>query len=76
MYHSKCGSRDEPKGMGEFPSGQWGQTVNLLSDDFGGSNPPSPTKKDILSVKEQYVFFITLLLILSESPFFGFPLKR
>ena len=28
---------------GEFPSGQRGQTVNLLLFSFGGSNPPSPT---------------------------------
>ena len=32
--------------MGDFPSGQRGQTVNLLSIDFGGPNPPSPTKKE------------------------------
>ncbi len=31
--------------MGEFQSGQMGQTVNLLSFDFGGSNPSSPTKQ-------------------------------
>ena len=30
--------------MGEFPSGQWGQTVNLLRNRFDGSNPSSPTK--------------------------------
>jgi hypothetical protein len=30
--------------LGGFPSGQRGQTVNLLSDDFGGPNPPPPTK--------------------------------
>ena len=30
--------------MGVFPSGQWGQTVNLLLFSFGGSNPPAPTK--------------------------------
>ena len=29
----------------EFPSGQRGQTVNLLSDDFEGSNPSSTTRK-------------------------------
>ena len=29
--------------MGGFPSGQWGQTVNLLSYDFDGSNPSPPT---------------------------------
>ena len=31
--------------MGEFPSGQRGQTVNLLLFSFGGPNPPSPTKQ-------------------------------
>ena len=31
--------------MGVFPSGQWGQTVNLLLFSFGGSNPPAPTKR-------------------------------
>ena len=30
--------------MGVFPSGQRGQTVNLLSDDYDGSNPSAPTK--------------------------------
>ena len=29
--------------MGKYQSGQMGQTVNLLSYDFGGSNPSSPT---------------------------------
>ena len=29
--------------MGGFQSGQMGQTVNLLSFDFGGSNPSPPT---------------------------------
>ena len=28
---------------GGFQSGQMGQTVNLLSFDFGGSNPSPPT---------------------------------
>ena len=28
---------------GKFQSGQMGQTVNLLSFDFGGSNPSLPT---------------------------------
>ena len=31
--------------MGVFPSGQWGQTVNLLLFSFGGSTPPAPTKR-------------------------------
>ena len=30
--------------MDEFPSGQRGQTVNLLLFSFGGPNPPSSTK--------------------------------
>ena len=30
--------------MEEFPSGQRGQTVNLLSSDFDGPNPSPPTK--------------------------------
>ena len=29
--------------MGRYSSGQRGQTVNLLSYDFGGSNPSLPT---------------------------------
>lgn len=29
--------------MGRFQSGQMGQTVNLLTYVFGGSNPPLPT---------------------------------
>ena len=32
--------------MGVFQSGQMGQTVNLLSFDFGGSNPSAPTHKE------------------------------
>ena len=28
---------------GRYPSGQRGQTVNLLTNVFGGSNPPLPT---------------------------------
>ena len=45
-------SRDAKPGIwrafrksGEFQSGQMGQTVNLLSLDFGGSNPSSPTRQ-------------------------------
>ncbi len=29
--------------VARFPSGQRGQTVNLLADAFGGSNPPLAT---------------------------------
>ena len=32
-----------PARSGRYPSGQRGQTVNLLANAFGGSNPPLPT---------------------------------
>ena len=32
-----------PADSGRYPSGQRGQTVNLLAYAFGGSNPPLPT---------------------------------
>ena len=32
-----------PRASGRYPSGQRGQTVNLLANAFGGSNPPLPT---------------------------------
>ena len=35
--------RVNQKQMGKYQSGQMGQTVNLLSFDFGGSNPSLPT---------------------------------
>ena len=38
-----------------FPSGQWGQTVNLLLFSFGGSNPPAPTKNS--SIRTGYWSF-------------------
>ena len=37
------GSQRMPAGSGRYPSGQRGQTVNLLAHAFGGSNPPLPT---------------------------------
>ena len=36
-----------PVGSGRYPSGQRGQTVNLLANAFGGSNPPLPTTASI-----------------------------
>ena len=42
---SKSSGNGHEKNMGVFPSGQWGQTVNLLLFSFGGSNPPAPTKR-------------------------------
>ena len=37
--------------MGEYQSGQMGQTVNLLVYTFGGSNPSSPTLKAGISLR-------------------------
>ncbi len=36
-----------PVDSGRYPSGQRGQTVNLLANAFGGSNPPLPTMNSI-----------------------------
>ena len=38
------GSKVLKRILGEYQSGQMGQTVNLLVYTFGGSNPSSPTK--------------------------------
>ena len=38
------GSKVLTRILGEYQSGQMGQTVNLLVFTFGGSNPSSPTK--------------------------------
>jgi hypothetical protein len=40
-----------PAGSGRYPSGQRGQTVNLLAYAFGGSNPPLPTTFDIAAAR-------------------------
>ena len=40
--------------MGVFPSGQWGQTVNLLLFSFGGSNPPAPTKSASVAIRWRF----------------------
>ena len=42
--------------LGVFPSGQWGQTVNLLLFSFGGSNPPAPTKKSSVVIALDFCF--------------------
>ena len=41
--------------MGRFQSGQMDQTVNLLSYDFGGSNPPLPTMQLAVNSWQQAV---------------------
>ena len=38
------GSKVLKRILGEYQSGQMGQTVNLLVYTFGGSNPSSPTR--------------------------------
>ena len=43
--------------MGVFQSGQMGQTVNLLSFDFGGSNPSAPTRETSKDVSKITSFF-------------------
>ena len=55
---------------GEFQSGQMGQTVNLLSLDFGGSNPSSPTRQDKTMPGNRSLRFFqkTTLLIYKEGP--------
>ena len=45
--------------MGVFPSGQWGQTVNLLLFSFGGSNPPAPTKNSGIQWVPEFLFYLT-----------------
>ena len=35
-----------PRFSGRYPSGQRGQTVNLLVQAFGGSSPPLPTSSN------------------------------
>ena len=45
--------------MGDFPSGQRGQTVNLLRLRFGGPNPPSPTNKKRTFVCQKFSFCLS-----------------
>ncbi len=42
--------------LGEYQSGQMGQTVNLLAYAFGGSNPSSPTQCGSSSVDRASAF--------------------
>ena len=44
-------ARESKNGLGVFQSGQMGQTVNLLSFDFGGSNPSAPTSRDVCGIE-------------------------
>ena len=47
----RVGSKEQTN-LGVFQSGQMGQTVNLLSFDFGGSNPSAPTSRDIAEIAQ------------------------
>ena len=50
--------------MGGFQSGQMGQTVNLLSFDFGGSNPSPPTSVEDfaeLSASRMHKYFVKVM---------------
>ncbi len=51
--------------MGEFPSGQREQTVNLSLFSFSGSNPLSPTKKKTRLNRQ--VFFVFIILFAVDS---------
>ena len=54
---SKSSGNGHEKNMGVFPSGQWGQTVNLLLFSFGGSNPPAPTKNSSAVMTLEFLFY-------------------
>ena len=51
--------------MGAFPSGQRGQTVNLLHNCFGGPNPPAPTKR------HDTIDFVSCLLFINTAIFYN-----
>ena len=57
---SKSSGNGHEKNMGVFPSGQWGQTVNLLLFSFGGSNPPAPTKNSSVLKMLEFLFYLEL----------------
>ena len=51
--------------MGSFQSGQMEQTVNLLSEDFWGSNPWLPTNFETAKISQNSQF---------KTVSFSFPL--
>ncbi len=53
--------------MGRFPSGQRGQTVNLLSYDFDGSNPSLPifSHAEVAQLVEQH---LDMVEVVGSSP--------
>ena len=56
-------ARKSKNGLGVFQSGQMGQTVNLLSFDFGGSNPSAPTKETSKDVSKITSFFLLCIRV-------------
>lgn len=56
--------------VGVFPSGQWGQTVNLLHFCFGGSNPPAPTK-EMFDLRIGHLFLFCFSKIFSPATLLG-----
>ena len=67
MSNDKCSLK-----LGVFQSGQMGQTVNLLSFDFGGSNPSAPTltrgKRDLRKVCARRVKVLLSQLAAAKAP--------
>ena len=55
--------------MGRFPSGQRGQTVNLLAFAFDGSNPslpiPQKNKAEVAQLVEQH---LDMVEVVGSSP--------
>ena len=53
--------------MGRFPSGQRGQTVNLLAFAFDGSNPslPIPLRAEVAQLVEQH---LDMVEVVGSSP--------
>ena len=52
---------------GRYQSGQLGQTVNLLSFDFGGSNPPLPTLHKTSILKLSMTSLASALMIVKRG---------
>ena len=64
----RAGRRFIPeRAMGRFPSGQRGQTVNLLAFAFDGSNPslPIPLSAEVAQLVEQH---LDMVEVVGSSP--------
>lgn len=61
--------------MGRFPSGQRGQTVNLLAFAFDGSNPslPIPPDAEVAQLVEQH---LDMVEVVGSSPIPRIPLDK